>query len=118
MKSEKYKAGACVISNPYSSRLTYLSLYHIILNLESSLAERCLDHQLAVSLIGRENPHDLVADRHGITFIRFENSKENDRDKEKVAAIRKINISFNPLQKPRALDGLCQVDMLCIIVIQ
>ena len=76
---------------------------------------RVLDANLAVSLIGRETPNDLSADRHDITFIRLLDSKDSERNKEKIAAIRKVNISFNPLQQPRALDGLEQayVTIVC-----
>ena len=69
---------------------------------------RVLDATLAVSLIGRETPHELLVDRHDITSIRLSDSKDSDRNKEKIAAIRKVNISFNPLQQLRALDGLDQ----------
>eukprot|EP01036_Dinobryon_divergens_P030739 gene30739-40029_t len=69
---------------------------------------RVLDATLAVSLIGRETPHELLADRNEINFIRLIDNRDSDRNKEKVAAIRKINLSFNPLQQPRALDGLDQ----------
>lgn len=76
---------------------------------------RVLDASLAVSLIGRENPNELIADRQEISSIRLIDTKDNDRNKEKVAAIRKLNISFNPLQQPHALDGLDQVLATVII---
>lgn len=78
------------------------------------MAGRVLDATLAVSLIGRENPHELLADRNEINCIRLIDSRDSDRNKEKVAAIRKINISFNPLQQPRALDGLDQAIVLLL----
>jgi hypothetical protein len=81
------------------------------LNLGQSIGQGqvILDATMAVSLIGRESSHELPADRHNITFIRLSAGLENERDKEKVLALRKVNVSFNPLHQAHALDGLDQV---------
>jgi Leucine-rich repeat (LRR) protein len=62
--------------------------------------DKALDSQLALSLIGRDAPHDLIVNRDFVTRI------GNLCD---VAFIRKLNISFNQI---RTLDGIDQLPQL------
>lgn len=62
--------------------------------------DRALDSQLALSLIGRDAPHDLIVNRDFITRI------GNLCD---VGFVRKLNISFNQI---RSLDGVDQMPQL------
>ena len=70
--------------------------------MRSSLSntDRALDSQLALSLIGRDAPHDLIVNRDFVTRI------GNLCD---VAFVRKLNISFNRI---RSLDGIDQLPQL------
>jgi len=71
--------------------------------MKSSLHEakdKALDSQLALSLIGRDAPHDLIVNRDFVTRI------GNLCD---VAFVRKLNISFNRI---RSLDGIDQLPQL------
>ena len=65
-----------------------------------SSTDRALDSQLALSLIGRDAPHDLIVNRDFVTRI------GNLCD---VAFVRKLNISFNRI---RSLDGIDQLPQL------
>lgn len=62
--------------------------------------DRALDSQIALSLIGRDAPHDLIVNRDLVTRI------GNLCD---VAFVRKLNISFNQIH---SLDGIDQLPQL------
>lgn len=62
--------------------------------------DRALDSQLALSLIGRDAPHDLIVNRDFVTRI------GNLCD---VSFVRKLNISFNSV---KSLDGIDQLPQL------
>lgn len=62
--------------------------------------DRALDSQLALSLIGKDAPHDLILSRDFVTRI------GNLCD---VAFLRKLNVSFNQI---RSLDGIDQLPQL------
>lgn len=73
--------------------------------MRSSLSntDRALDSQLALSLIGRDAPHDLIVNRDFVTRI------GNLCD---VAFVRKLNISFNRIRSLEGIDQLPQLKQL------
>mmetsp|Transcript_27159 Transcript_27159/g.45489 ORF Transcript_27159/g.45489 Transcript_27159/m.45489 type:complete len:490 (-) Transcript_27159:2412-3881(-) len=68
-----------------------------------SVQDRALDSQLALSLIGRDAPNDLIVNRDFITRL------GNLCD---ASFVRKLNMSFNPVKSLHGIDQLPQLRSL------